>query len=107
MLAKKGHYLIDVFDFVSCEKQMEEYEKPVLMADYIDYPVIEYVPDYILGEGVLGRCFPSKGLVQIDRKLHGSARDKVKEHEITHYRHPEWSEWEVRRRTGTERPDEL
>jgi len=71
---------------------------------HIEYPIIEYVPDYILGHGVLGRCFPSKGLVQIKRTLKGHVKNRVKDHELAHFEHPEWTEWEVRKRTNTEKP---
>lgn len=97
---------MDIFDFSDTKTTSFVAEKDAGIRDYIEYPVIEYVPDYILGENVLGRCFPSKGLVQLKRDIHGHVKDRVKDHEIAHYNHPEWSEFEVRARTNTLKPPE-
>ena len=103
MVSRRGHYLIDDHDFYM--KWIPGEEKKEI--SHPDYPLVEEgVPEYIIGEHVLGRCFPFKGLVQIKRGLDGHVKDRVKKHELTHYEHPEWSEWEVRKRTGTEKPPE-
>lgn len=101
MQSRRGHYIID--DFSSDMVQpLEDRKEPVF---YYDRPFIEdNVPDYFIGEDVLGRCFTLKGHVQLRRGLEGHVKERVLEHELAHYDHPEWSEWEVRRRTGTLKP---
>jgi len=103
MLARMGHYIMDTFEL---SQPTIDNGNATPIRDYVEYPVIEYAPDYILGEGVLGRCFPSRGLIQLKRDVHGHVRDRVKDHELAHYNHPEWSEFEVRAKTNTLKPPE-
>ena len=88
-MIQNGNYIIDnqgldeYFSFNYFDKKDEIF--------HLEYPVIEYVPDYILGLDVLGRCFPSRGLVQIKRTLQGHVKERVKDHELTHFEHPDWT----------------
>ena len=60
---------------------------------------IKRVSRYSLGYRVLGRAFPRLRLVEVASDLYGREFSEVKTHEILHVRHPELSEWEIRRMT--------
>jgi hypothetical protein len=61
--------------------------------------LIRKVPRYILGYHVLGRTFPSLGIIEIAMDLYGDEFEEVKLHELTHFENPEQSEYWVRKET--------
>jgi hypothetical protein len=60
---------------------------------------IRKVPRFKLGYNVLGRAFPSIGLIEIADDLYGQDFQEVKTHEMLHIKHPEKTEYEVRQLT--------
>ncbi|MBN1385658.1 hypothetical protein JW968_01630 [Candidatus Woesearchaeota archaeon] len=65
---------------------------------------VEKVPQYVLGQGVLGRAFTGLGVIQIDERLHGEAFYEVLTHEMEHIMYPHLSEGEIRLRTRYKLP---
>ena len=70
--------------------------RPILV-----YPGIEIkrVPASHLGYGILGRCFPYAGLIEIRSDLYGEDFTEVLTHELTHMHNPHLGELEVRMAT--------
>lgn len=83
------------------KKKTRQYRKPMVF-----YPGIEIqrVPSGTLGYGVLGRCFPYAGLIQIRQDLYGDDFFEVLTHELTHMQHPHLGETEVRGATRMKLP---
>ncbi|MBL7160911.1 MAG: hypothetical protein ISS93_03630 [Candidatus Aenigmarchaeota archaeon] len=65
------------------------------------YPGIEIhrVPAGQLGYGILGRCFPYSGLIEIRSDLYGDDFQEVLTHELTHLQNPQMGEMDVRAAT--------
>lgn len=70
------------------------------------YPGFEIrrVPAHSLGYGVLGRCFPYSGIIEIRNDLYGDEFNEVLTHELTHMANPQWSELDVRIATRNKLP---
>lgn len=70
------------------------------------YPGFEIrrVPAHSLGYGVLGRCFPYSGIIEIRNDLYGDEFSEVLTHELTHMANPQWSELDVRIATRNKLP---
>ena len=70
------------------------------------YPGIEVrrVPAHQLGYGVLGRCFPYSGIIEIRQDLYGDEFSEVLTHELTHMANPHWGELDVRMATRMKLP---
>jgi len=62
---------------------------------------VQRVPRHMLGPYVLGRCYPSLGVIQIADDLYGTDYDEVFAHEQKHLANPLMSEMEVRFWTKT------
>ena len=60
---------------------------------------IQRVPAGQLGYGVLGRCFPYSGIIQIRNDLYGDEFTEVLTHELVHMRNPHLGELDVRAAT--------
>ena len=75
--------------------------------DYIFRPLkisVTRVPQYGLGEGVLGRTWTNKGIVEILYGLYGNDFDEVLMHEILHNIYPDDPEWMIRQKTRDRMP---
>lgn len=92
---KVGHYPIT--DNPSTFYSLETPKEAVLLAP--GNWVISRVPKEVLGEGVLGRCWPNTGIIEILNTLTGADYEEVQQHEFNHLLHPEESESQVRYRT--------
>ncbi len=57
---------------------------------------VERMPQHILGNGVLGRCYPALGVIQIRDDLYGRDFEEVDVHELKHAISPHMSEYQVR-----------
>ena len=57
---------------------------------------IERVPSFILGSGVLGRCYTGSTVIQIRDDLYGKDFEEVDVHELKHAISPHLSEYQVR-----------
>ncbi|MBI4021531.1 MAG: hypothetical protein HY369_04765 [Candidatus Aenigmarchaeota archaeon] len=70
------------------------------------YPGIEIrrVAGHELGYGILGRCFPYSGLIEIRSDLYGEEFAEVLTHELTHMASPQLSELDVRVATRMKLP---
>jgi len=62
---------------------------------------IEIVPSDTMGDGVLGRAWPSEKHIQIADNVPYHLFWKVLEHEKCHLAHPDWDEYTVRMMTDT------
>lgn len=62
------------------------------------------VPEYVIGQGVLGVAFPGSNYIMILDSLHGTDFEEVKKHEVNHILFPNLTEYEIRRRTKAEFP---
>lgn len=69
--------------------------------DYFPDIKVETVSKYQLPPGVLGMADPSTKRAFIRKDLYKEVKDAVKEHEVTHNLHPEWSELRVLLETNT------
>lgn len=65
---------------------------------------IRKVPKFKLGYNILGRAFPSAGLIEIADDLYGQDFQEVKTHELLHVKHPEKTEYEIRQLTRLSLP---
>ncbi len=65
---------------------------------------IRRAPASTLGRGVLGRAFPSYGLIEILDSLTGNDFEEVKAHELMHIAYPQKSEYEIRQLTRLSLP---
>lgn len=65
---------------------------------------IRRAPAATLGRGVLGRAFPSYGLIEILDSLTGNDFEEVKAHELMHMAYPQKSEYEIRQLTRLSLP---
>ena len=61
--------------------------------------VVQRVPQYILGTGVLGRAFIGQNYIEILDSLVGDAYQEVLTHEVFHIQYPEKKEMEIRQMT--------
>ena len=80
------------------ERKNKKLVNPKNYSPKILYPGIDIkkVPAGQLGYGILGRCFPYSGLIEIRSDLYGEDFREVLMHELTHMQHPNWSEMDVR-----------
>ena len=58
--------------------------------------IVEVVPQYVLGDNVLGRAFVYQNRIQILNTLSGNDYHEVLTHEMFHIKHPEMSETNIR-----------
>jgi len=65
---------------------------------------ITRLPEYVLGQGVLGVAFPHSNYVLILDSLHGTDFEEVLRHEMNHIMFPCLTEYETRIRTRAELP---
>lgn len=90
-------------------REVEILKSSFRAAKYFSYPMelvnpylgvmIRRVPPEVLRPQVLGRAFPSLGLVEIRNDLYGNDFEEVKLHELMHMSHPSKSEYEIRQLT--------
>lgn len=104
---EKEESVEELFERVEKEAE-EEFKKYVrrYRSSMLPYPGIEIerVAAHMLGYGVLGRCFPYSGLIQIRSDLYGDEFAEVLTHELTHLQNPHWGELEVRMATRMKLP---
>jgi predicted DNA binding protein len=62
------------------------------------------VPEYVIGQGVLGVAFPGLNYIMVLDSLHGTDFEEVKKHEVNHILFPNLTEYEIMRRTKAEFP---
>ncbi len=87
-------------------KGLEWYTRECRPPSGFFYPGIEVkkVPAGQIGYGILGRCFPYSGVIEIRSDLYGDDFAEVLTHEIIHMQNPHMGEHEVRMATRMKLP---
>jgi hypothetical protein len=86
---------IDFDDEVVFRNYVRAYRKPPVYAGW----EVRRVAAHHMGYGVLGRCFPYSGIIEIRGDLYGDDFQEVLTHEIIHMQNPGASELDVRQLT--------
>jgi len=85
---------------------LDKFDTSTYRSPMIFYPGIEIrrSSSSELGYGILGRCFPYSGIIEIRNDLYGDDFFEVLTHELTHMHNPHLNELEVRAATRLKMP---